>query len=154
MSRRWSPIDTNRRMIRSQGVGDSKPPTGEIKMISGGLTVGGTLKSLKKSHGREINSVHSWLPLMKMPKNDEPDIVFLKRDGRGIRQPHNDPLVIMLRVKEFNIHRVLINNGSLADIIYLPAFQQMKLDKKMIRPFTSPLVSFIGDRIVLKGTSL
>ena len=27
----------------------------------------------------------------------------------------------------------------------------MKLDKKMIRPFTSPLVSFTGDRIVLKG---
>ena len=30
-------------------------------------------------------------------------------------------------------------------------FQQMKLDKKRIRPFTSPLVSFTGDRIVLKG---
>ena len=91
---------------------------------------------------------------MKMPKNDKPDIFFSERDGRNIRQPHDDPLVIMLRVEEFNIHRVLINNGSLADIIYLPAFQQMKLDKKRIRPFTSPLVSFIGDRIVLKGTSL
>ena len=27
----------------------------------------------------------------------------------------------------------------------------MKLDKKRIRPFTSPLVSFTGDRIVSKG---
>ena len=27
----------------------------------------------------------------------------------------------------------------------------MKLDKKMIRPFTSPLVSITGDRIVPKG---
>ena len=27
----------------------------------------------------------------------------------------------------------------------------MKLDKKRIRPFTSPLVSFTGDRIVLRG---
>ena len=27
----------------------------------------------------------------------------------------------------------------------------MKLDKKRIRPFTSPLVSFIGDRIVPRG---
>ena len=86
---------------------------------------------------------------MKMPKNDEPDIVFLERDSRGIRQPHDDPLVIMLRVEEFNIHRVLINKGSSEDIIYLPAFQQMKLDKKRIKPFTSPLVSFTGHRIVL-----
>ncbi|XP_030936074.1 uncharacterized protein LOC115961194 [Quercus lobata] len=109
------------------------------------------LKSLRKAQGREIYSVHSWLPLMKLPKNDELDIVFSGRDGRGIRQPHDDPLVIMLRLKEFNIHRVLINNGSSADIIYLLAFQQMKLDKKRIRPFTSPLVSFTRDRIVPRG---
>ena len=80
------------------------------------------MKSLKKVQGREINSVHSRLPPMKMPKNEEPDIVFLERDGRGIRQPHEDPLVIMLKVEEFNIHRVLIDNGSSANIIYLPAF--------------------------------
>ncbi|XP_075640496.1 uncharacterized protein LOC142612268 [Castanea sativa] len=84
---------------------------------------------------REINSVHSRLPPIKMPRNDEPDIVFLQRDSRGIRQPHDDPLVIMLKVEEFNIHQVLIDNGSSANIIYLPAFQQMKLDKKKIRPF-------------------
>ena len=60
---------------------------------------------------------------MKMPKNDKPDIVFLERNGRSIRQPHDNPLVIMLRVEEFNIHRVLIDNESLVDIIYLPMFQ-------------------------------
>ncbi|XP_075633381.1 uncharacterized protein LOC142605838 [Castanea sativa] len=86
-----------------------------------------------------------------MPKNDEPDIVFLERDGRSIRQPYDDPLVIVLRVEEFNIHWMLIDNGSLANIIYSPAFQQMKLDKKRIKPFTSPLVSFTGDRIIPRG---
>ena len=111
-------------------MGDTKPPAGEIKTISRGITVGGTLKSLKKAQGREINSVHTRLPPMKMPRNDEPDIVFLKRDGCGIWQPHEDPLVIMLRVEEFNIYHVLIDNGSLVDIIYLPAFQQIKLDKE------------------------
>ena len=69
---------------------------------------------------------------MKMPKN-------------------NEPLVIMLRVEEFNIHRVLIDNGSSVDIIYLPMFQQIRLDKKRIRPFASPLVSFTGDRIIPRG---
>ena len=38
---------------------DSKPPTGEIKTISRGLTASGMLKSLKKAKGRETNSVHS-----------------------------------------------------------------------------------------------
>ena len=89
---------------RTPKVRDSKPPVGEIKTILGGLTIGSMLKSLKKAQGREINSVHSQVPPTKMPKNDEPDIVFSKRDSHGIRQPHDDPLVIMLRVKEFNIH--------------------------------------------------
>ena len=120
-------------------------------MISGGLTAGRTLKSLKKAQGKEINNVHSRLPPIKMPKNDKPDIVFSERDSRDIRQTNNDPLVIMLRVEEFNIHRVHIDNGSSADIIYLPAFQQMKLDKKSIWPFILPLVSFTGDRIVPRG---
>nr|XP_023898138.1 uncharacterized protein LOC112010012 [Quercus suber] len=132
-------------------VRDSEPPTGETKTISGGLTTGGMLKSLKKAQGREINSIHLRLPPMKMPKNNEPDIVFLEKDHCGIKQPHSDPLVIMLKVEEFNIHQVLVNNRSLADIIYLLAFQQMKLDKKRIRPFTSPLVSFTGGRIVPRG---
>ena len=113
--------------------------------------IGEMLKSLKKAHEREINNVHSPLPPMKMPRNDEPDIVFSERDSCNIRQPHDDPLVIMLRVEEFNIHQVLIDNRSSTDIIYLPMFQQMKLDKKRIKPFTSSLVSFTGDRIVPKG---
>ena len=117
---------------RTQRAGDNKPLAGEIKTISRGLIAVRTLKSLKKAYGKEINSVHSRLPPMKMPKN-------------------NEPLVIMLRVEEFNIHRVLIDNRSSVDIIYLPMFKQIRLDKKRIKPFASPLVSFTGDRIVPRG---
>ena len=81
------------------------------------------MKSLKTAQGREINSVHSRLPPMKTPRNDKPNIVFPKRDDRSIRLPYNNPFIIMLRVEKFNIHQVLINNKSSADIIYLLAFQ-------------------------------
>ena len=53
-------------------------------MILGGLMAGGTLKSLKKAHEKEVNNVHSLLPPMKMPRNDEPNIVFSERNGCGI----------------------------------------------------------------------
>ena len=108
---------------RTPEIGDTKPPTREIKTILGVLTTGGTLKSLKKAQKKEINSVHLQLPPIKMPKNEESDIVFSERDNRGIRQLHDDLLVIMPRVEEFNIHRVLIDNGSSTDIIYLLVFQ-------------------------------
>ena len=76
---------------------------------------------------------------------------FNEDDARGMKQPHNDPLVIMLTIKGFNTKKILVDNGSLVDIIYLPAFQQLKLDPGRLRPFDSPLVSFSGDRVYPKG---
>ena len=76
---------------------------------------------------------------------------FNEADARGVKQPHNDPLVIMLNIEGFNTKRILVDNGSFADIIYLPAFQQLKMDPKRLRPFESPLVSFNGDRVYPKG---
>ena len=124
---------------------------GEIKEDLGKTNSKRNTKVPEKSLWERNKQCPSQFPPMKMPKNDKPDIFFSERDGRNIRQPHDDPLVIMLRVEEFNIHRVLIDNESSTDIIYLPTFQQMKLDKKRIKPFTSPLVSFIGDRIIPRG---
>ena len=76
---------------------------------------------------------------------------FNEADARGVKQPHNDPLVIMLNIEGFNTTRILVDNGSSADVIYLPAFQQLKLDPKRLRPFESPFVSFSGDRVYPKG---
>ena len=44
-----------------------------------------------------------------------------------------------------------MDNGSSADIIYIPTFQQLKLDPKRLGPFESPLVSFSGDMVYPKG---
>ena len=84
---------------------------------------------------------------MRMDK----DILFLEEDARGVKQLHDDPLVIMLMIEGFNTRRILIDNGSSMDIIYLSAFQQLKVDPERLRPFESPFVSFSGDRVYPKG---
>ena len=76
---------------------------------------------------------------------------FNKADARGVKQPYNDLLVIMLNIEGFNTKRILMDKGSSADIIYLPAFQQLRLDLKRLRPFESPLVNFSGDRVYPRG---
>ena len=77
--------------------------------------------------------------------------MFSKEDARGVKQPHDDPLVIMLMIEGFNTRRVLVDNGSSADIIYLFAFQQLKVDPKIFRPFESPFVSFSEDKVYPRG---
>ena len=101
-------------------------------MILGGLVLRGSSKSLKKAYAREVNNVHSRFSPSEAPKYNELKIIFSERDARGIRQPHDDPLVVMLEMEEFNMHWVLVDNGSLVDIIYLPAFQQMKLNNERL----------------------
>ena len=76
---------------------------------------------------------------------------FSEDDARGIKQSHDDPLVIMIMIEGFNMRRVLVDNGSSFDIIYLSAFQQLKLDPKRLCPFESPLVSFSGDKVYPMG---
>ena len=68
-----------------------------------------------------------------------------------MKQPHNDPSIIMLNIEGFNTKRILVDNDSSADIIYFPAFQQLKLNPKRLHPFDSPLVSFSGDMVYPKG---
>ena len=123
---------------------------GEIQTNLGGPLTGGSFRSLRKATQRQVNSVHMIPPFKQRRMNQ--DMTFNKADARGVRQPHNDPLVIMLNIEGFNTKRILVDNRSSAYIIYFPAFQQLKLDEKRLRPFGSPLVNFSGDRVYPKGT--
>lgn len=128
-----------------------KPIVGEIKTITGGPVVEGLYKSLRKVVQMQVNIVHINHPIAKHHRTGNYDIVFSERDVKGIKQPHNDPLVIMLTIEGYNTRKVLVDNGSSADVMYITAFQQMKLDPKHLRPFRSPLVNFSGDRVYPKG---
>ena len=79
------------------------------------------------------------------------DILFLEEDARGVKQLHDNPLVIMLMIEGFNTRRILVDNSSSANIIYLSTFQQLKVAPERLHPFDSPLVSFNGDRVYPKG---
>jgi hypothetical protein len=70
---------------------------------------------------------------------------FSEKDARGVVMPHDDALVVTLTVANHGIHRILVDNGSSANILYWPAFQQMGIDRERIKPFGSPLVGFDGE---------
>ncbi|XP_065617429.1 uncharacterized protein LOC111985988 [Quercus suber] len=81
-------------------VRQSQPPqnvVGEIQTIAGRPTTGGSFKSLKKTRQRQVNSVH----VTRLPKQrrTDQDMTFNESDSQGIKQPHNDPLVINLTIE-------------------------------------------------------
>lgn len=52
-----------------------------------------------------------------------------------------------MNIAGFTTKRVMVDTRSLADILYLLAYQQMKLDKEKLRPMEAPLVGFTRDKI-------
>ena len=49
------------------------------------------------------------------------------------------------------MHRVLIDNGSSADILYYPALQQMGISRERLVLTNAPLVGFGGTRVIPLG---
>ena len=87
----------------------------------------------------------------KILRINNPIIEFSKEDARRLHHLHDDALVVSIRVGDYNTHRVLVDNGSSADILYYPAFQQMMIDRERLVPMNTPLVGFGGTRIYPLG---
>ena len=64
----------------------------------GGPFTGGLFRSLKKACQRQVNNVHTTPPFKQRRTNN--DTSFDEEDARGVKQPHNDPLVIMLMIED------------------------------------------------------
>ena len=82
-----------------------------------------------------------------MTRVNNTTINFTEKDAQQLHHPHNNALVINLSIVDFNIQRVLVDNGSSIDILYYPAFQQMRIDKERLLHSDTPLVGFSGIKV-------
>ena len=87
----------------------------------------------------------------KIARREGPIIRFSKEDARRLHHPHDDALILNIRVGHYNMHRVLVDNGSSANILYYLAFQQMRIDKEQLIPTNAQRVGFGGSRVLPLG---
>ena len=79
------------------------------------------------------------------------DITFSERDAHHVRHPHYDALVIKEMIANNNMHKILVDNRSSVDILYLQAFKRMGLKVSDLKPSPNLVYSFTGDSIVPLG---
>ena len=129
----------------------SRPPLGEIRMIVGGGSTGQSSRS-RKMYLKVVQNVQLSGRSPKTRTLDEQATTFTNEDASRIHHPHDDAIVITLLITDYSTRRVLVDNGSSADILYYPVFQQMNLGRDQLHPVHSPLVGFGGMKVQPVGT--
>ena len=121
-------------------------------MISGGFAGGGESSSARKAHLCSIRSADMGeiQAVSKLPRMDT-TITFSDSDLEGCQHPHDDPLVVRAIVANTTVHRVLVDNGSSADIIFASAFDKMGIGREKLEPVNTHLRGFSGEKGIVIG---
>ena len=90
-----------------------------------------------------------------MPKRVKMNVLlvlsFSDADKLGTIQPHDDALVVTLRIGGYDVKRIMIDQGSAAEIMYLDLYKGLGLKPENLTIYSSPLVSFEVKMVVPKG---
>ena len=76
---------------------------------------------------------------------------FLDEDKVGTFQLHNEALVVTLQIWGYDVKRVLVDQGSGAEIMYPDLYKGLKLKPEDLVSYDSPLVGFDGKAVILRG---
>ena len=80
-----------------------------------------------------------------------PALSFSDEDKIGTYQPHDDALVVTLRIEGYNVRRVLVDQGSGIEIMYPDLYKGLKLKPEDLVNYDSLLVGFDGKIIIPKS---
>ncbi|XP_023906537.1 uncharacterized protein LOC112018255 [Quercus suber] len=78
-------------------------------------------------------------------------IAFGDSDLEGTIQPHDDALIVTARVGGFVVKRIMIDQGSGADVMYPDLFRGLGLRAENLSKYNTPLVGFDGKMVAPEG---
>ena len=79
-----------------------------------------------------------------------PVLSYSDEDKVGTIQPHDNTLVITLRIGEYDVKRVLVDQGSGVEIMYPNLYKGLNFKPEDLTGYDSPLLGFDGKVVVPK----
>ena len=83
--------------------------------------------------------------------NFHPTLSFSEEDKIGTTQPHDDALLITLKIGDYDVKRVMVDGGSAAKVMYPDLYKGLNLKLEDLMPYSSPLMSFDRKLVIPKG---
>ena len=127
-----------------------RPPIGTINVIFAALERTSSRPSRVMSVARlpteDVNSG---------PKRAKVEIrsalSFSDEDKARTIQPHDDTLVVTLRIGGYDVKKVMVDQGSCVEVMYLDLYKGLNLKLEDLTTYNLPLVGFDGKLVAPKG---
>ena len=125
----------------------AKPiPDKVVNVIIGGSEISCISYSIARRHARiYVNpKKSSFQPLASV--HIDQIINFVNNEAPGLIKPHNDALVINLLIANCMIKRILINDGSSTNVLFMSVLKEMNIYKSNIRCCSIVLIGIRGEQ--------
>ncbi|GMN45070.1 hypothetical protein TIFTF001_014262 [Ficus carica] len=135
---------------------DEPGPEHIVHTIFGGTATADTVSSRRSyareakrfAHGEFINMTEH---VSKICRQSSTPITFTDEKVDRLLHPLNDALVGEIRVVDNVIRRILIDNGSSADVLFMDAFSRLKIGGAVLTPIQTPLYGFAEECVRAAG---
>ncbi|XP_068461972.1 uncharacterized protein [Phaseolus vulgaris] len=121
--------------VPEEGQAHEMPICGEMHTISSGFSGGGPTASQRKRYVRSVS-------LGAEEFSDDPwesDLIFTRADLRDVVPHDNDLVAISVVTAGRKVHRVLVDQGSFADVMFWSTYNKLQLSPDLLRPYTGCL---------------
>ena len=81
----------------------------------------------------------------------QPALSFSDEDKIGTIQPHDNALVVTLRIGGYDVKRVMVDQGNGAEVMYPDLYKGLNLRLEDLAVYDSPLASFDGKVVIPRG---
>ena len=90
-----------------------------------------TSSNKRRAHLRSVMAINA---STKRPRRHEDwQINFSPHEENITDDDSNDPIIISSVINNFRVDRILVNDGSVVEVLIYDAFKKMNLDKSLLR---------------------
>ncbi|XP_073121873.1 uncharacterized protein [Henckelia pumila] len=124
------------------------PTRGVFTGITGGPSCGDSNNArkalLRTAKGTNNLSSPTSLPMYEIGTIQD-GLSFSDKDLENPRGTYNDALIILAKISNFWVKKILVDSGSSTDIIFHDAFVKLGISNAHLTPVNTPLVGFFGE---------
>ena len=111
----------------------------EVNTITGVTKKWATSRNKKMAHLRSIMAINS--PTKRPRRHENWQINFFAHEENIVHDNDNDPIIISTVIHNFQVDRILVDDGSAVEVLIYETFKNMNLDESLLRP-TRPIYGF------------